>query len=207
MNRANFLKLIVLGFILSVTAVGCKKTPTNPTPIPNLTRTGPGSAPIIGPTGGDQSVRIPQPADVNPSTLKTDPSGTELGPRIDKGDYWGDHEIFKDQTVYFDFDSSNVRPGDKSKIDAVAQHLKSQPSFKVEIEGHCDERGTEEYNRALGERRALSVREYLISVGITGERINTISYGEDKAAVLGHDEAAWAKNRRGEFLLLKPKTP
>ncbi|MBI4325614.1 MAG: peptidoglycan-associated lipoprotein Pal [Chloroflexi bacterium] len=116
-----------------------------------------------------------------------------------------DREVFRQQTVYFDFDRSAVKPGEKSKIEAVAAHLKNETANKVEIEGHCDERGTEEYNRALGERRALAVREYLVNLGIAADRISTVSFGEDKAAVEGHDEAAWAKNRRGEFVLLKPK--
>ena len=75
---------------------------------------------------------------------------------------------------------------------------------KLLIEGHCDERGTEEYNRALGERRALAAREYLNSLGIKGERVRTVSYGEDRPSVDGHDESAWSKNRRAEFILLKP---
>ncbi len=130
-----------------------------------------------------------------------------MGPRIERGDYVEDRETLKAQTVYFDLDSSAVKPSEKSKVDGVADYLKTQPTFKVEIEGHCDERGTEGYNLSLGERRALSIREYLISVGVAGDRINTVTFGESKPALLGHDEAAWSKNRRGEFLLLKPKTP
>jgi peptidoglycan-associated lipoprotein len=74
----------------------------------------------------------------------------------------------------------------------------------VEVDGHCDERGTEEYNRALGERRALALREELISLGVDPNRIDTVSYGKDRPAETGHDEAAWRKNRRGEFLLETP---
>ena len=114
--------------------------------------------------------------------------------------------MFKQQTVYFEFDRSNVKPAELPKIQSVASHLKDQPTFKVLIEGHCDERGTPEYNRSLGERRALSVREALINLGITGDQIQTISYGEDKPVDLGHDDTAWARNRRGEFVLMKPKS-
>ena len=78
------------------------------------------------------------------------------------------------------------------------------PSAAVQVEGHCDERGTEEYNRALGERRALAAREALIGLGIASDRVDTISYGEDKPAVPGHNESAWSKNRRGAFVLLTP---
>ena len=72
------------------------------------------------------------------------------------------------------------------------------------VEGHCDERGTEEYNRSLSERRALSIRERLVNLGVSASRVTTEAFGEDKPADLGHDEAAWSKNRRGEFILLVP---
>jgi peptidoglycan-associated lipoprotein len=78
-------------------------------------------------------------------------------------------------------------------------------SDKLLIEGHCDERGTEEYNRALGERRALALREALAKAGVSPDRIRTISYGKDRPVNPGHDESAWAQNRRGEFILLHPK--
>ncbi|MBI2925668.1 MAG: peptidoglycan-associated lipoprotein Pal [Verrucomicrobia bacterium] len=117
----------------------------------------------------------------------------------------GDRQKFKEQTVYFDFDRAAVRPAEKTKVEFVATYLKGNPTNKLRVEGHCDERGTEEYNRALGERRALSLREYLINLGIGADRIITISYGEDRPAVPGQDESAWSKNRRGEFVLLLPK--
>jgi peptidoglycan-associated lipoprotein len=116
-----------------------------------------------------------------------------------------DREFFSAQRVYFDFDSSTIRPSERSKIDFVANYLKENQQTKIQIEGHCDERGTEEYNRTLGERRALALREYLMNAGIPGTRVFTISYGEDKPLDPGHNEAAWAKNRRGEFILYRPK--
>src|SRR5262249_19328595 len=100
--------------------------------------------------------------------------------------------------------SSVVRPGEKSKISAVADYLKSNQMTAVEIEGNCDERGTEEYNRSLGERRALALREQLIGLGIDASRVDTVSYGKDRPADPGHDEAAWKQNRRGEFVLETP---
>jgi peptidoglycan-associated lipoprotein len=103
--------------------------------------------------------------------------------------------------VYFDYDSSLVAATERSKIEAVAQNLKQNNSFAVIIEGHCDERGSNEYNLALGERRAQAIRDYLASLGIGPDRIQTKSYGEEKPANPGHDEAAWAANRRGEFVL------
>jgi peptidoglycan-associated lipoprotein len=121
-------------------------------------------------------------------------------------DYLQDREIFRQDTVYFEFDKFNVKANELTKVQAVASYLQGQPSDSVLVEGHCDERGTPEYNRALGERRALSVRESLMSLGIAGDRIHTTSYGEDKPADSGQSESAYAKNRRGEFVLLKPKS-
>lgn len=115
-----------------------------------------------------------------------------------------DKESFKGNTVYFEYDRSRIRSEERAKLAAVAEVLKGAPDNKLLIEGHCDERGTEEYNRALGERRALAAREYLNSLGIKGERVRTVSYGEDRPSVDGHDESAWSKNRRAEFILLKP---
>jgi peptidoglycan-associated lipoprotein len=113
-------------------------------------------------------------------------------------------EAFKAYTVHFEYDSSTVKPSEQSKLEAVAQQLKGNSSAAVKIEGHCDERGTEEYNRSLGERRAIALREELIKLGVEASRVDTISFGEDKPAVPGHDEAAWKENRRGEFIELTP---
>jgi peptidoglycan-associated lipoprotein len=118
-----------------------------------------------------------------------------------------DRTAFQGNTVYFEYDRARIRSEERAKLAAVAEHLKSTADDKLLIEGHCDERGTEEYNRALGERRALAAREYLASLGIKGDRVRTVSYGEDKPSVDGHDEAAWSKNRRAEFILLKPLAP
>lgn len=118
---------------------------------------------------------------------------------------WAENaDQFKSDTVYFDFDSSVVKDSEKSKLAAVADYLKSNSGEAVKIAGHCDERGTEEYNRALGERRALALREQLAGLGIDATRVDTISFGKDRPAESGHNEAAWSKNRRGEFILLSP---
>ena len=87
---------------------------------------------------------------------------------------------------------------------AVADYLKANSGKAVRVEGNCDERGTEEYNRSLGERRALAVREELIRLGIDPTRVDTISYGKDRPVDPGHDEAAWKKNRRDDFIVLSP---
>jgi peptidoglycan-associated lipoprotein len=103
--------------------------------------------------------------------------------------------------VYFGFDSTVVPQGEIAKIDAVAQHLASRAERVVVVEGNCDERGSNEYNMALGENRAVIIRNYLVQGGIEASRIQTRSFGEEKPAVDGHDESAWALNRRGEFVI------
>lgn len=105
-------------------------------------------------------------------------------------------ELQRNNIVYFDFDRYDVRSDFAQMLDAHAAFLRSNPSFKVTIEGHADERGTPEYNIALGERRANAVKMYLQGKGVSGEQIAIVSYGKEKPAVLGHDEAAFAKNRR-----------
>ena len=116
-----------------------------------------------------------------------------------------DAESFRLNRVHFDFDKSIVKQADRPNIEAVAAHLKLNDDHKVLVEGHCDERGTEGYNLSLGERRALAVREYLVNLGIDASRIRTISYGEARPAVEGQNDAAYAENRRGEFILLLPR--
>lgn len=103
------------------------------------------------------------------------------------------------QNIYFDFDKSNIKPEFQSVLEGVAGWLNRKPNKQLLIEGHCDERGTNEYNLALGERRSLSIRRYLVGLGISPERLHTISYGEERPADPGHSEASWSKNRRAEF--------
>lgn len=103
------------------------------------------------------------------------------------------------RVVYFDFDSFNIPSSMRDVLAEDARVLKAYPNVKIRIEGHCDERGTTEYNLALGDRRAQSVKNYLTSYGISPNRVSTISYGEEHPVDTGHTEAAWAKNRRAEF--------
>jgi len=103
------------------------------------------------------------------------------------------------QTVYFDYDSNTLRADAMAILRENAEKIKQVPGVVIQLAGHCDERGTQEYNLALGERRALAVRQYLIQLGVSGDRLITISYGKEFPAVLGSNEAAWAKNRRVEF--------
>jgi peptidoglycan-associated lipoprotein len=102
--------------------------------------------------------------------------------------------------IYFDFDKSNVRPGDAKILDASATYLKANPNQLVLIEGHCDERGTIEYNLALGERRAKAAMNYLVAQGIDASRFTLISYGKERPVCTEKTEACWAKNRFDRFL-------
>jgi peptidoglycan-associated lipoprotein len=103
--------------------------------------------------------------------------------------------------IHFDFDRYDIRPGDKAILDANANWLKSNQGALLLVEGHCDERGTNEYNLALGERRAKATRDYLVSVGIEASRITVISYGEERPVCTEKTETCWAKNRRAHFLV------
>lgn len=103
--------------------------------------------------------------------------------------------------VYFAFDSYALTPSEEAKVQQVAQHLQQNASHVLVVEGHCDERGSNEYNLALGENRAQTLRSYLASLGVGAERVQTRSFGEEKPAVAGSGEEAWGLNRRGEFAL------
>ncbi len=192
MKLTSFTHLCVWGLLLAlIAAPGCRKRPEGVTNIP------PG--------------RTLNPQDMPPGApiADTNKPSTEISgiPQVDPSqfsNYVANAEIFKSDTVYFDFDSSVVKAAEKSKVASVAEHMKANPADALRVEGHCDERGTEEYNRALGERRALALRENLVGLGVRADHILTVTFGKDRPADPGHDEAAWSKNRRGEFILLTP---
>jgi peptidoglycan-associated lipoprotein len=235
MKNAVSLKLLLACLAVLVVTTGCrtKRPDKNITPIPGVSDVdvlGPGAGnpldsegttPALGGPGsgiglGDPSgtglgmtgtglppiepLPIPQPIDATGDGAldMTYDIDAETGMLKDTG-------AFAANTIYFGFDSSIVRSAEVVKLDEIITILKGQAGTKLIVEGHCDERGTEEYNRALGERRANSVRDHLINAGVGQDRIRTLSYGEDKPKDFGHDEAAWAQNRRAEFILLRPK--
>jgi peptidoglycan-associated lipoprotein len=196
MTSYRAIQVLGLGLVLTVAVVGCKKKTAGVTPLPHS-----------GLTGGEVN-----PGSGNPA------SGTEPGSGISSSSTPGessaikqenthtgwnkDPETLKADTVHFDYDSTIIRSGEKSKVAHVADYLKGNPSVAVEVDGHCDERGTDEYNRALGERRALALREELVRLGVDSSRVDTVSFGRDKPVDTGHSEASHAKNRRGEFVVL-----
>ncbi|HDM79331.1 MAG TPA: peptidoglycan-associated lipoprotein Pal [Deltaproteobacteria bacterium] len=110
---------------------------------------------------------------------------------------------FQNEDIHFAFDSYVLSPEAQKILDKKVAWLRKHPDIKIIIEGHCDERGSNEYNLALGERRANSAKEYLVNAGIDPDRIHTISYGEERPLALGSDEASWAINRRAHFVVWK----
>jgi peptidoglycan-associated lipoprotein len=135
-----------------------------------------------------------------------EPTGGELEKSlIAKKERGIEGEIFETKLlkdIHFDFEKYDIRIGDEEILKENAALLKKSPKMKIQIEGHCDERGTVEYNLALGERRANNTKKYLISLGITSNRISTISYGKERPLDPGHNEEAWAKNRRAHIVVL-----
>jgi peptidoglycan-associated lipoprotein len=197
---------LVVAAVLASGVVGCKKSPQKVTRIPGQT---PGAIP-------DSTSKPIEPSTTNPIKIDETGTGVKTGPGTgmtesgigttskDFSTWAQNRDMFAAQMVHFDFDKAIVKTSETPKVEEVARRLKEMPGKAVRVEGHCDERGTEEYNRALGERRALAIREKLVSLGIAGDMVDTISFGKDKPLDPGHDTAAWSKNRRGEFILLEP---
>jgi peptidoglycan-associated lipoprotein len=112
-------------------------------------------------------------------------------------------QAFEATNIYFDFDKSEIKPEAKAVLEKKAAWLREHPEYKVSIQGNCDERGTNEYNLALGDRRAKAAMKYLNALGISADRMSTISYGEERPVCTEHNESCWSKNRRDDFRLSK----
>lgn len=198
MKLNKFANLLVIGLVVCVAASGCKKKPVNVTELPGSRA---GKAPEMPP--GSAIATGEAPGATPGATSPTDTSGGTPSNPADLHRGWlEDAQALKAETVYFDFDSSVIKASEKPKAAAVADYLKANKGKAVRVEGNCDERGTEEYNRSLGERRALALREELIRLGIGPTEVDTISYGKDKPVAQGHDESAWKQNRRDDFIVL-----
>lgn len=201
MKHAKLLNFLLIGLCLATAATGCKKNPKNITPITSPRAGLPGneglSAPITGP-GNSLS-----PGGAMDRNLSTRDPGAIADPLLNAEE---DRSSLSAQSVYFDFDRSAIKTSEQGKLDQVATYMKSTAGVQLKIEGNCDERGTEEYNRSLGERRAIAARDYLIQKhGIESGRITTMSNGEDRPKDLGKTEEAYAQNRRDDFVILKPR--
>ena len=178
-----FAALLLLAVV--ALSVGCKQpvepvtTPPTPSPAPETP-----AAPAPEPK---KEVTESFPTQAVTSEPVVEPSVDELNRR----------GVLK--TVYFDYDKSDLSDGTRAALQSNADWLKANPKRAIAIEGHCDERGTVEYNLALGQRRAASVKDYLVTLGVAADRLRTVSYGKERPADPGHDESAWSKNRRAEF--------
>jgi peptidoglycan-associated lipoprotein len=180
--------------VLALFLVGCPKRPATSAasaPPPTAPATPPTTPPTTPPAAVPPAT--PPPAAVAPPS--TGPSAPTEPPK--PSEFTANPNL---NDIHFDFDKYNIRPGDAKILDANAAWLKSNPANLVLIEGHCDERGTNEYNLALGERRAKSTMNYLVAQGVQAARITIISYGKERPLCTEHNEACWSKNRRSHFL-------
>jgi peptidoglycan-associated lipoprotein len=187
--RRDSKSLIVLVILLTMVIAACKgkaKPPVARPQPPVQTADNPPPAPPAPP-----KPIIEQPISVPPM-----PTDELSGKSID--DLNRDSPL---KPLYFALDQSDVGPEGQQILQANAAVMKQYPTMQVTIEGHCDERGTAEYNLALGERRALAAKNYLVSLGIPADRLKTVSYGKEFPFEPGHDDAAWSKNRRAHFVI------
>lgn len=198
MNVIKFANLLSLGVAICLGLAGCKTH--NPGGLIKFDDQG---KPITG-SGADQNAGNAGKLDSDSSGVSKS-AGTE-GIAMGNGHpgWPEDREALKADTIHFEYDSAVVKPAEHSKVTAVADYLKSNASNAVKVEGHCDERGTDEYNRSLGERRAQAIREELVKAGVDAGRVDTVSFGRDRPVDTGHSDAAHRKNRRGEFVALTP---
>ena len=183
--------LLVLVLLLTVVVAACKGKAKPPVarPMPPPPMAGPGTnAPP--PPGPPQPVSEPVPVPPMPAE---DAIGSKSLDDLNR-----DSPL---RPLFFELDSSDVSVEGQQILQANAAVLKKYPTMQVTIEGHCDERGTAEYNLALGERRALAAKNYLVSLGIPADKIKTVSYGKEFPFDAGHDDAAWQKNRRAHFVI------
>jgi peptidoglycan-associated lipoprotein len=201
-TRGSFLVVTSL-LVLAVVGSGCAKRPaTTQAAAPAPTGTASTTPAPMQPSAPAPVTPAPPPALTSPTPATPAPAPTPAPTaRPAPRDFAAVPDL---RDIYFDFDKYDIRPGDAKTLDTNAAWLKSNPNHLILIEGHCDERGTNEYNLALGERRAKSTMNYLVSQGVQANRITIISYGEERPTCTEKAEACWAKNRRSHFLV-KPR--
>ncbi len=194
--------IVLVVLVLGSLATACAKRPaltqaSAPSPAGAAVAPAPPPAPqALAPT--PPPAPVPQTlAPATPSPAPAAPTPAALQPRSAPAEF-AENPALAD--IHFDFDKSAIRPGDAQILDASAGWLKENPKALVLIEGHCDERGTNEYNLTLGERRAQATRAYLVFRGIAASRMSIISYGEERPTCAQRTEECWAKNRRSHFL-------
>ena len=182
-------RLIFGTFVLVLLTMGCAKTPA-------MTAA---SAPAPG--GGTATGAVPTPAPSTPPAMEAArpaPQPAAPRPTMAPGEWMTVADV---RDIYFDFDKYDIRPGDAKILDSSAGWLNKNPDQLLLIEGHCDERGTSEYNLVLGERRAKAAMNYLTTRGVAASRVTVVSFGEDRPVCTEHSEGCWAKNRRAHSLV------
>jgi len=191
--------LLVIGLGAAVVAAGCgKKTPQQIAPVANADSAAAAERAkqdSIAAAQAEADRRAREEAD-RVARQKTADSLAALGRTSDEV------KSMVAAMIHFDYDKSSVRPDDAGTLDQKVAILQANPELKIRVHGHCDERGSDEYNLALGNRRAQAAKQYLVSHGIDASRIETQSWGEEKPLVDGHDESAWSQNRRDEFEII-----
>lgn len=195
-SRMSFNLLVGAVVLACIASTGCRKKNVPVTPLPHAT--------VHQANQSQLSDANPFPPQANVNSQPAElPPVTSLN-TADRSTWKRNTDQFKTEAIYFDYDSAAIKDSEKSKLETVTAYYKSNtsPNVALKIEGNCDERGTEEYNRGLGLRRAQAVREYLIHSGVAGDRIDVESFGEDKPVASGHNEAAWKQNRRDDFVVL-----
>ncbi len=198
-HRRGSLLLVAPLLILALFLVGCPKRPATsvaaaPPPVAPVVTPPPAPAPAPpAPT----PVPPPAPVATPPPAPTPAPPPAPAPPPPRPSEFMANPNL---KEIHFDFDKYNIKPDDAKILDANAAWLKSNAANLVLIEGHCDERGTAEYNLALGERRAKSTMNYLVAQGVQASRITIISYGKERPLCTEHNETCWAKNRRANFL-------
>jgi len=187
-RRANIgIAVAAVALAVSVGACGKKKPPVaRPMPPPGPTDTAP-PAPPAPPRP------VAEPIPVPPEPIRDDAIGSRSLDDLNRESPL--------KPVFYELDSAEVSSAGQQTLQDDAQVLKRFPTWQVTVEGHCDERGTAEYNLALGERRALAAKTYLVSLGVAADRVRTVSYGKEFPFDAGHDEAAWSRNRRAHFVI------
>ena len=186
-RRAALVVLIL--FAVAVAACG-KKTPPVARAAPPASAPG---SPTAAPRPPAPPEPVPDPTIVPPEPVREDSIASASLDDLNRNS--------PIKPVFFEYDSSDITTEARETLDANAAALKKYSSWTITIEGHSDERGTAEYNLALGERRAVAARAYLVSLGIPGDRLRTVSYGKEFPFDPGHDDAAWSKNRRAHFVI------
>ena len=189
--QVTLMSLLLAGLMIT----GCAKRPA--------TTAATAASPAPAPPAASPAPAPSQPAP-SPGAAAAAPAAAAAAPAAPRPSPKEFMAVAALKEVYFDFDKYDIRAEDAKTLDANAAWLKSNGDNLVLIEGHCDERGTNEYNLALGERRAKSTMNYLVSQGVQANRITIISYGEERPQCTEHNEACWSKNRRSHFLV-KPR--